>query len=135
MPAAGEDADPTDEEQPAWTTAAAPGHRPLLRTLGAPGIPATPLSRWIDVVNAAHGRLAAEVDRIIGCRAAVSQATIDRLIQRAEGLRPAAAARARPCDLEPDLLAARWARSRARERSPGSLAVRAEAGWWTGQSA
>ena len=91
------------------------------------------------MVSAANGRLAAEVDRIIGCRAALSQATIDRLIQRAEGLRPAAAARARPCDLEPDLLAARWARSRARERSPSRVAARsagrAEAGWWTGRSA
>src|SRR5450755_2337622 len=98
------------------------------RPPGRPSIPATPLSRWIDVVDAANGRLAAEVDRIIGCRAAVSQATIDRLTQRAEGLRPAATARARLAGLEPDLLAARmsarWARCRARERSPGCVAVR-----------
>jgi len=106
---------------------------------GRPGYAVEQVIAWIEVVSAASRRLAAEVDRIIGCRAAVSLATIDRLIQRAEGLRPAAAARARLCGLEPDLLvagmSARWARRRARERSPGSVAVRAEAGWWTGRSA
>jgi hypothetical protein len=109
VPGAGEDADPTDEEQPAWTTAAAPGRRPPLGlgTLGARASRATPLIRWIEVANVANGRLAAEVDRIIGCRAAVSQATIDRLTQRAEGLRPWAAARARLAGLEPDLVVAR----------------------------
>ena len=66
-----------------------------------PGYAVEQVIAWLEVVSAANGRLAAEVDRIIGCRAAVSQATIDRLIQRAEGLRPAAAARARLCGLEP----------------------------------
>ena len=121
--------------------------RPLTATRsrhpGRPGYAVEQVIAGIEVVSAASRRLAAEVDRIIGCRAAVSLATVDRLIQRAEGLRPAAVTRARLCGLEPDLLvagmSARWARGRARERSPGCVAVRlagrAEAGWWTGRSA
>lgn len=48
----------------------------------------------LDVVAQANDRLAAEVDRILGTRAAVSDITVNRLVKLADELRPGAAARA-----------------------------------------
>jgi len=101
-----------------------------------PGYAVEQVIAWLEVVSAANRRMAGEVE---GCRAAVSQTTIDRLTQRAGGLRPWAAApraagrpRTGPAG-GGDVGAV--ARRRARERSPGSVPARAEAGWWTGRSA
>ena len=90
----------------------------------------------LDAVYQANGRMAAEVDRIIGSRAAVSQATIDRFTRLAADLRPGARARAELSDLDPDLLLAGTSVCMARRRARAdSASGRAEARWSGGLSA
>lgn len=60
----------------------------------------------IQEVYEANGLLADEVDCILGSRAAVSDATIDRFTRLADRLRPGAAARAHLADLDSSLLMA-----------------------------
>lgn len=90
----------------------------------------------LDVVYQANGRMAAEVDRIIGSRAAVSQATIDRFTRLAADLRPGARARAELSDLDPDLLLAGTSVWMACRRARAdSASGRADARWSGGLSA
>ena len=81
----------------------------------------------LEEVYAANDRLATEVDRIIGSRAAVSPSTIERISQLAEDLRPAVSARAQLSDLDPALLLAGtsvWiAQRRARTHSAAARAA------------
>lgn len=84
----------------------------------------------LDVVSEANGRIAAEVDRIVGSRAAVSQGTVDRLTYLADELRPGAAARTQLSALDPSLLLAGtsvWLKRRRRRKD--SAAARAQTRW------
>ncbi len=84
----------------------------------------------LDVVSGANGRIAAEVDRIVGSRAAVSQVTVDRLTQLADHVRPAAAARTQLSALDPSLLLAGTSVWLERRRTRAdSAAARAQARW------
>ncbi|HEY3717769.1 MAG TPA: hypothetical protein VGL39_24860 [Jatrophihabitantaceae bacterium] len=85
----------------------------------------------LDEVYAANGLLAEEVDRIIGSRAAVSQATVERFTRLAEQLRDGAQARATLSALDPALLlagASAW-RARRRARDDATAARRAATRW------
>jgi hypothetical protein len=88
----------------------------------------------LDEVYAANGLLAEEVDRIIGSRAAVSQATVERFARLAEQLRGGAQARATLSALDPALLlagASAWtARRHARD---SATAARRAAARWSGE--
>ena len=90
----------------------------------------------LETVYAANGRMASEVDLILGSRAAVSQATVERFVRLADELRPGAAARAELAQLDPDLLMAGtslW--MRRRRGTTRTASARAAARWSGGQSA
>lgn len=96
----------------------------------------------LETVYTANGRMAAEVDLILGSRAAVSPSTVDRFARLADELRPAAAARAELAALESDLLkagTALWMRRRRTAAATASARVvhrcSAAQRWSGGQSA
>jgi hypothetical protein len=87
----------------------------------------------LESVANAGGRLAAELDQIAACRAAVSQATVARLESLIVRLRPAAAMRAQLAVMDIELLMAGatvWAQRR-RSRHV-SAAQRAQQRWTGG---
>ncbi len=99
-----------------------------LSTLGV--TTAEQVADLLDVVSEANVRIAAEADRIVNSRVAVSQATVDRLTQLADHLRPGAAARVQLSTLDPSLLLAGtsvWLKRR--RRCTDSAVARAHARW------
>jgi hypothetical protein len=103
-----------------YPSAAEPSSRPLA---------ADDVADLLETLAAAGGRLAAELDRIASCSAAVSQATVTRLETLAARLRPAATVRARLAAMDTELLMAGatvWAR---RRRVALSAVQRAEQRW------
>ena len=90
----------------------------------------------LDVVAEANDRLAFEVDRLLGKRAAVSDTTVDRLVRLADELRPGAAARAELralSELDTELLLAGMACWLDRRRGTSSgAAARAAHRWLSG---
>jgi hypothetical protein len=102
-----------------------------------PAAAAGQVADLLDTVHEANARIAAEIDRVIGCRAAVSQTTIDRFIRLAAQLSPGNRARAALSELDPDLLLAGvsvWT-ARRRARTDSAAITRAERRWSTGMSA
>ncbi len=92
------------------------------------GTTAEQVADLLDVVSAANGRIAAEAARIVNSRAAVSRATVQRLTQLADQLRPAAAARMQLSALGPSLLLAGTSvRLERRRQRTDSAAARAHA--------
>jgi len=85
----------------------------------------------LDELYAANGLLAVEMDRTLGSRAAVSQATIDRFTHLADELRPGARARAELSDLDPSrvLAGTRVWLARNRERAAATVSGRAASRW------
>ena len=58
----------------------------------------------LEKVHAANGRVAAELDLVLGSRASVSQTTVERFVRLADDLRPGADARSELAGLDPGLL-------------------------------
>lgn len=98
----------------------------------------TEVADLLDVVAQANDRLTSEVDRLLGTRAAVSDRTVDRLVQLADDLRPGAAARAelrQLADLDTGLLLAGMSQWLAKRRDATSAATARAAARWGGLSA
>ena len=98
-------------------------------------ISAEQVADLLETVYAANGRMASEVDLILGSRAAVSQATVDRFARLADELRPGAAARAALAAIDPDLLMAGTSLWMRRRRETGTAGARAAVRWSGGRSA
>ncbi|MDT0262339.1 hypothetical protein [Jatrophihabitans lederbergiae] len=88
-----------------------------------------------ETVSAANGRMAREVHQIIGSRAAVSQAPVDRFTRLADELRPGPAARAQLGALDAELLAGTAVWTQHRRGQAGTAAERTEVRWSGGLSA
>ncbi|WP_375502706.1 hypothetical protein [uncultured Jatrophihabitans sp.] len=104
------------------------GHEPVRLT-------AEQVADLLETVYAANGRMAAEVELIVGSRTAVSQSTVDRLPRLADELGPGAAARAELAALESGLLMAGTSSWMRRRRTASATAsARAAQRWSGGQS-
>ena len=89
----------------------------------------------LEAVHAANGRVAAELDLVLGSRASVSQTTVERLARLADDLRPGANARTELAGLEPALLmdgTCLWMQRSGARRS--SASARAAHVWSGGRS-
>jgi len=88
------------------------------------------VANLLETVARANALFAAEVDRIAGSRALISQASVDRLARLADRLRPGEVARAQLSELDPEVLLAGTSVWLQRRRCrTGSAAARAQARW------